>query len=467
MTRQPENTSKAGKNRAVKKILDQNACDFSASGNEHIDGLVQERLHTMGPTSVLFYRKPLEFTHGDGAWLFDGDGNRFLDVYNNVAVLGHAHPAVQLAVSEQLKKLNTHSRYLNKASHDYAQQLLSTVPDTRSDYLNDPRLLMTCTGSEANDVALRLAFLASGAQGVIVSEAAYHGNTYLVNQVSPSSCKKVPDWVATFSLDALQQEDLTPEQAQAAITLEINRAINTLSNHGYGVAALLVDSIFSSDGVYSHPPGFLTTAVDIVREAGGLFIADEVQPGFARTGEQFWGYLRHSTEQKPLVPDIITFGKPMGNGYPVAGLITGNALLQTFADEEGYFNTFAGTHAAIAAAQVVLSAIQTEHLQDNARETGALFKRELNALMDEFTCIKAVRGAGLFLGVDLVNAAGNADAQLTSQVINAMRDLGILIGAAGKSGSTLKIRPPLCFSAENVALFIGRLRTVLTSLNND
>ena len=273
--------------------------------------------------------------------------------------------------------------------------------------------------------------------------------------------------MATFSLDALQQEDLTPEQAQAAITLEINRAINTLSNHGYGVAALLVDSIFSSDGVYSHPPGFLTTAVDIVREAGGLFIADEVQPGFARTGEQFWGYLRHSTEQKPLVPDIITFGKPMGNGYPVAGLITGNALLQTFADEEGYFNTFAGTHAAIAAAQAVLSAIQTEHLQDNARETGALFKRELNALMDEFTCIKAVRGAGLFLGVDLVNAAGNADAQLTSQVINAMRDLGILIGAAGKSGSTLKIRPPLCFSAENVALFIGRLRTVLTSLNND
>ena len=452
---------------SLKPILDQNACDFSASGNLHIDGLVQERLQTLGPTSVLFYRKPLEFDHGQGVWLFDTDGNRYLDAYNNVAVLGHAHPAVSDAVAAQLQKINSHSRYLNKAGHTYAQQLLATLSAGEDcGFLPDPRLVMTCTGSEANDLALRLAFLATGAQGVIVSEAAYHGNTWLVNQISPSSCRQLPDWVATFSLDALQQEDIPVHQAMAAIREEITRAINTLKSRGYGVAALIADSIFSSDGVFAHPTGFLTAAVDEVREAGGVFIADEVQPGFARTGEAFWGYLRHSQAQQPLQPDIISFGKPMGNGYPVAGLIAPDNLLQAMADKEGYFNTFAGSHAAVAAAQAVLTTIGMEGLQENARHTGAAFKQELITLADSCPLIRSVRGAGLFIGVDLVNAHGEPDAELTSQIINALREQGILIGAAGKHGSTLKIRPPLCFSQDKVALFISRFRHVLTTIHS-
>jgi len=451
------------KDTQVTPILDQNACDFSSTGNEYIDGLVQERLHTMGPTSVLFYRSPLEFEYGKGSWLYDKNGNGYLDAYNNVAVLGHGHPAVAEAVAGQFKKINTHSRYLNQASHHYARQLLATLPEGNT-RLNDPRLLMTCTGSEANDVALRLAFIATGQQGVIVSEAAYHGNTYLVNQVSPSSCKHIPDWVVTFSLDALQSEDISSDKAQEIILTEISAAISLLKQRGYGIAALLADSIFSSDGVYALPQGFLTAAVDAVHNESGLFIADEVQPGFARTGDSFWGYMRHSYKDEIVRPDIVTFGKPMGNGYPVAGLIASDNLLKKFADDEGYFNTFAGSHAAVAAAQAVLTTVEQEQLQNNARQTGGILKQGLQQLAEESPLIRAVRGAGLFIGVDVVNQQGEPDSVLTGNIINLMRGERVLIGAAGRLGSTLKIRPPLCFSAQDADFFLEKFSRVLQSV---
>ena len=445
----------------IKPILEQNACDFSASGNADIDELVTQRLATMGPTSVLFYREPLEIVRGHGAWLYDSAGQQYLDAYNNVAVLGHSHPAVAAAVARQLGILNTHSRYLNRAGHEYARQLLATLP------LPDSRLVLTCTGSEANDLAIRLSQQATGEQGIIVSEAAYHGNTALVSQVSPSSCRHIPPWVATFSLDGLRDETVSAEQACAVIRREIRQALNTLQERGIGCAALLADSIFSSDGVFALPHGFLTAAVDEVRAAGGLFIADEVQPGFGRTGDEFWGFMRHATADTALIPDIVTFGKPMGNGYPVAGLVAGNTLLKTFADNEGYFNTFAGSHAAIAAAQAVLDTISREELQHNAAQCGAFLKAQLNELRSIFPVIRAVRGAGLFIGVDLAvgdDAEGNA--RFTAEVINRLRHQGILIGAAGKDGCTLKIRPPLCFSQEQADIFIAGLQVVLQSLSD-
>lgn len=440
----------------IKPILEQNACDFNATGNDALDALVQERLATLGPTSVLFYREPLEMERGDGAWLFDTAGQRYLDAYNNVAVLGHSHPAVTRAVSDQLQRLNTHSRYLNRAGHQYAQQLLDTLP------LADARLLLTCTGSEANDLAIRLAQAVTGAQGIIVSEAAYHGNTWLVNQVSPSSCRQLPDWVATFSLDALRDEQLSLAEASASIRSGIQQAMQTLQQRGYAVAALLADSIFSSDGVFAGPPGFLAAAVEEVRAAGGVFIADEVQPGFARCGETFWGFMRHSSAADALIPDIVTFGKPMGNGYPVAGLVAGNPLLQQLADGDGYFNTFAGSHVAIAAAQAVLTTLQQEQRQQNAATTGAYLKHQLQQLKGEFPALHAVRGVGLFIGVDMhYHPEHAANARATSDLINRLRQHGVLIGAAGKDGCTLKIRPPLCFTTEQADLFIQTLRAVL------
>lgn len=442
----------------VKPILDQNACDFSPSGNHDIDTLVTERLNTLGPTSVLFYKEPIEMVKGEGAWLYDGSGKQYLDAYNNVAILGHSHPAVAEAVSKQLTQINTHSRYLDRASHDYASKLLATLP------LVDARLVMTCTGSEANDVALRLAHMITGQQGVIVSEAAYHGNTYLVNQVSPSSCKTLPDWVATFSLDALHDESLSFEQTSEYIDQQINAALAQLQVKGYGCAALLADSIFSSDGVFASPQGFLTKAVKTVRDAGGLFIADEVQPGFGRTGDEFWGFMRHSTTQTPLIPDIVTFGKPMGNGYPVAGLVTSQSILQQFSEQEGYFNTFAGSHAAIAAATAVIDTLQTEQLQANALQSGLVLKQALLTLKQTCPLISHVRGSGLFIGVDIQNNDGNADAELTSEIINTMRQNGVLIGAAGKAGTTLKIRPPLCFTQQHVEHFMTIFNQVMEQI---
>jgi 4-aminobutyrate aminotransferase-like enzyme len=439
----------------IKPILDQNACDFSATGNDDIDALIQQRLNTLGPTSVLFYREPLEMVRGEGAWLYDSAGNTYLDAYNNVAVLGHSHPAVANAVSEQLTKLNTHSRYLDRNSHDYASKLLATLP------LKNARLVLTCTGSEANDLAIRLAQLATGEQGIIVSEAAYHGNTYLVNQVSPASCKKLPDWVATFSLDALRDETLSLADASEFIQKQIQQALQKLKDKGYDCAALLADSIFSSDGVFALPSGFLNAAVDEVRAAGGIFIADEVQPGFGRTGDALWGFMRHSNSDTQLIPDIVTFGKPMGNGYPVAGLVATQHLLQQFADDDGYFNTFAGSHVAIAAAQTVFDTIHSEQLQLNAQQTGVFLKSALIMLKNDFPQIAKVRGAGLFIGIDIINLKGEPDAELTSTIINDMRQHGVLIGAAGKDGSTLKIRPPLCFKQQHAEQFIAVLSQVL------
>lgn len=446
---------------SIKPILDQNACDFSATGNDSVDALVQQRLQTMGPTSVLFYREPLVMERGEGAWLYDSSGRRYLDAYNNVAVLGHSHPAVQQAVNEQLGQINTHSRYLHQAGHDYAQQLLATLPAAAP--LTDPRLLFTCTGSEANDLAIRLAWLATGRKGILVSEAAYHGNTFLVNQVSPSSCRQLPDWVATFSLDALRDESISAARAEDIIRAEIRAALARLEQHGHQCAALLADSIFSSDGVFALPHGFLAAAVDEVRAAGGLFIADEVQPGFARTGEAFWGFNRHSTAEQPLIPDLVTFGKPMGNGYPVAGLVAADNLLQRFAAEEGYFNTFAGSHAAIAAAQAVLNTISAEQLQQNAADTGAYLKQGLQQLQQHCPRIRAVRGSGLFIGVDIATADGTQAAPgYTSELINQLRRQGVLIGAAGKDGSTLKIRPPLCFGRGHADIFLTTLSGLLS-----
>ncbi len=443
----------------IKPILDQNACDFSPSGNQAIDELVQARLNTLGPTSVLFYKEPLEMVRGRGVWLFDNEDNQYLDAYNNVAVLGHSHPAVTDAVSTQLTKINTHSRYLDSKSHQYASKLLATLP------MNDARLVMTCTGSEANDLAIRLAQMKTGQMGIIVSEAAYHGNTYLVNQVSPSSSKTLPDWVATFSLDALRNEHISTDEAINNINEQIKLAITELQQKGFGCAALLADSIFSSDGVFAFPVGFLTQAVETVRAAGGVFIADEVQPGFGRTGEQFWGFMRHSTAEKALIPDIVTFGKPMANGYPVAGLVTDNAALQAFSNEDGYFNTFAGSHVAIAAANAVFDTVKTEQLQANALRVGQYFKKALIELQQRFSMIRNVRGVGLFLAVDIQNKQGQSDASLTSTVINLMRQNKVLIGAAAKEGSTLKIRPPLCFEQQHVEHFISIFTDVLIQLD--
>ncbi len=412
---------------------------------------VAKRQATFGASSVLFYKEPIEMVRAEGVFMYDAQGKRYLDVYNNVPSIGHSHPAVAEAVAKQIAVLNIHTRYLTRPVEDYAEKLLSKFPAPLSN------LTMTCTGSESNDLAMRIAEAATGKRGFVVTRAAYHGNTHHVTAISPSSMKSkpVPDFVRV-----IPEPDpaLAPGGNVAAFFAgNLQGAIDDLEEKGVGFAAVIVDTIFSSDGIFADPPGFLTSAVDVAHKAGGLFIADEVQPGFGRTGGGLWGFSRHG-----IVPDIVTMGKPMGNGFPMAGVVTRPELLSLFCEETGYFNTFGGNPVAAAAGAAVLGVIEREGLVDNARDVGAYFKASLTQVMGNRRDIGAVRGAGLFIGLDFIDADGRPDQGLATSAINAMKERGILIGAAGLWGSTLKIRPPLCFSRENADFFVDALKTILT-----
>lgn len=449
---------------AVVPILAQNACDLEAVDDGPTAALVRQRLNTMGPLSMLFYQQPLEPVSGKGVWLYDADGKAYLDVYNNVPVLGHCHPAVVEAVGQTMATLNTHTRYLNRAMHDYSERLLDRIG------MHDGRLVFTCSGSEANDLAIRLAQKCTGKTGVIVSEAAYHGNTHLVTQVSPSSYKTggVPDWVEILNLDPLlaltePDRERIPELIRPLLN-QLDQAIERLNQRGYGCAALLADSVFSSDGVVTHPEGFLTPLAERVQQQGGWWIADEVQPGFGRCGDSFWGFQRHQQRgANPIAPDVVTLGKPMGNGFPVAGLVASQAAFAELNQDIGYFNTFGGSHAAVAAATAVLNVLERDNLQQQAQDVGHHLKTGLQRLCERLPTAQRCRGVGLFYGLDLQwNDRPDADdATFTSAVINHLRHQGVLTGAAGKAGNTLKIRPSLCFERQHAEHFLTALESAL------
>ena len=306
----------------MKPILALNAFDVNAPGE--LDGALKARLalraRLFGAASVLFYDRPLEFVRGSGCWLYDADGAAYLDAYNNVPSVGHCHPRVVAAVAGQLGELNVHSRYLHRGVIDYAERLIATLP---SDLSN---VTFTCTGSESNDLALRFAANFTGKKGVIVTEAAYHGNTGLVTEVSPSSYKRGGPPASVRVIPAPDARRVSPPLLAQRFAAEVETAIADLERSGHGFSTLIVDSIFSSDGVFAEPPGFLAAAAAVVRRANGLLIADEVQPGFGRTGAGLWGFERHG-----IRPDIVTMGKPMGNGYPIAAVVTRPEISMPFA----------------------------------------------------------------------------------------------------------------------------------------
>jgi 4-aminobutyrate aminotransferase-like enzyme len=410
--------------------------------------LIERRLANLGPVSLLFYDEPLHLVRGEGVWLFAADGRRYLDVYNNVPSVGHCHPRVVDAIARQAAVLNVHNRYLSEITEHYVERLKALLPPSLTN------LALTCSGSEANDLALRLARHATGKTGVIVTSAAYHGNTAAVIEISPSAFKRTR---LPAHVRVVHPPDAAHYGADIALgfAAAVEAAIASLDEAGCGVAAFVCDSVFSSDGVHAEPRGFLGPAVAAVRRGGGLYLADEVQPGFARTGEAFWGFDRHGLE-----PDMVTMGKPMGNGFPMAGLATRPDLLAPYFADFGYFNTFGGTPVAAAAGLAVLDVIADEALQENALVTGGYLKRRLEALATTCPAIAAVRGAGLFLGVSLLHG-GVADPALVRRVMNGLRQRGILIGAAGLNGDVLKIRPPLPFRPEHVDCLVDALAEVL------
>jgi 4-aminobutyrate aminotransferase-like enzyme len=412
--------------------------------------LVERRARLLGPAYRLFYERPLHLVRGEGVWLYDAEGRAYLDCYNNVAAVGHCHPRVVQAMAAQAATLAAHTRYLHDTVLTYAERLLAHFPAALS------HVMFTCTGSEANDLAYRIARAATGGTGVIVTDNAYHGVTLATAQMSMSIGPAVAPGPEVFAIPAPSPANYPQGMAQGFADA-VAAACAAMRAKGIRPALLIVDTVFSSDGLLVDPEGFLAPAAAAIRAEGGLFLADEVQPGFGRTGSAMWGFMRHG-----LVPDMVSLGKPMGNGYPVAGLVLQPQVVAQFGAESRYFNTFGGNAVAAATALSVLSVIEDEGLMQNAASTGALFRTGLESLARDDDRLGEIRSAGLFLAVDILSD-GAPSADEAARIVNGLRDRGALISATGPQGHVLKIRPPLPFGPEHVGIFLETMRKVLAA----
>ena len=417
---------------------------------------VERRARLLGPAYRLFYSDPIEFSRGDGVFLYDADGNEYLDAYNNVVSVGHRNPHVNEAIQVQMDSLCTHTRYMQEGVLDFAEQLLTTFEDEIG------HVMFTCTGSEANDLALRMAKYYTGNEGIIVTSEAYHGNSELTAGFSPSMGEnsRLGTWVRRVPTpDTYRVETDNLGEWLAA---HVDEQIHDLQRRGQGIAAFIADSLFASDGIFAHDPGILEPVLKVVRDAGGIFVADEVQCGFARTGSHMWGYQRHN-----VLPDIVSIGKPMGNGYPVAGIAVRPEVLADFGHGIRYFNTFGGNTVAMAAAKATLEVIQGDNLLENCDRVGKLLLNGLRDLAKKDERIGDVRGAGLYLGVELVKdrATREPDSARALALVNEMRNRRVLISATAHNANVLKIRPPLIFAREHVDRFLTELEGALKAVN--
>jgi 4-aminobutyrate aminotransferase-like enzyme len=392
-------------------------------------------------------------------YLYDDTGRAFLDVYNNVPLVGHSHPRVVRAVQEQLAVLNTNTRYLHDNVNRYAERLTRHMPAP----------LRVCyfvnSGSEANELALRLARAHTRQEDVIVLEHAYHGHTSTLIDISPykfdgpGGCGRKP-WVhvATIADDyrgIYRRSDADAGKKYARYVAEI---VEHLRAEGRGAAAYIAETLPSVAGQIVFPPGYLAEVYRCVRAAGVVCIADEVQVGFGRLGTHFWGF-----ETQGVVPDIVVLGKPIGNGFPLAAVITTPEIAASFDNGMEFFSTFGGNPVAAAAGLAVLDVLEEEHLQANALIVGNHLIAGLRSLQERHALVGDVRGSGLFLGVDFVRDPANREPapDEASYIVNRLRDLGILAGTDGPHHNVIKLRPPLVFSEADADLFVSTLDSIL------
>jgi len=420
--------------------------------------LIERRVRLLGPSYRLFYKNPVEISRGKGVLLYDRHGNEYLDAYNNVVSVGHCHPHVVAAVHQQMQTLCTHTRYVQESILRYSEQLLSTYGGTVG---STGHTIFTCTGSEANDLAMRIAQHHTGKHGIIITEEAYHGNSHLTAGFSPSLGENSPLGTWVRQVPAPDSYRVPLENMGQWMADHVAAQIKDLERHGDGLVAFIVDSAFSSDGIFIEPTSLLAPVAEVVRKAGGLFVADEVQSGFGRLGDTMWGYQRHGID-----PDIVTMGKPMGNGFPVAGIAVAPDVVRSFGNELRYFNTVGGNTVAIAAAQAVLDVIRDEKLLQNAQRVGRTTLNGLKELARRYQGIGDVRGSGLYLGVEMVKnrETKEPDPAMASAIVNGLRDRRVLISATGFHGNSLKIRPPLVFSESDAARLLTELDATLAAL---
>jgi 4-aminobutyrate aminotransferase-like enzyme len=417
--------------------------------------MIARRSALLGSAYRLFYDEPVHIVRGEGVWLFDDENNQYLDMYNNVPHVGHCHPHVVEALTKQIGTLNTHTRYLHENVLDYAERLTGKLPEELD------TAMFSCTGSEANELALRIARACTGGSGLIVTDFAYHGNTRAIYEISTEDIPQdeVPDYVVTVPTPDVYRGEYRGDDAARRYAGHVSEALELLDSRGIKPAAFVIDTIISSGGVVATPPGYLERVAELVREAGAMFIADEVQPGLGRTGRNFWGF-----EVDELVPDIVTMGKPMGNGHPLAATVTRRELTDEFSRNAHYFNTFGGNPVSCAAGLAVLDVIEQEDLQANALDVGLYLNEGLAELATRVEAIGDIRGDGLFKAVDLVTSRDKREpaTDLAGKVVEGLRRHCVLAGRTGKDDNILKLRPPMVFNRENADYFLQILDEVLT-----
>ncbi|MEP4196986.1 MAG: aminotransferase class III-fold pyridoxal phosphate-dependent enzyme [Aliishimia sp.] len=420
--------------------------------------MMEDRDLLLGKNVSTFYNDPVHFVKGSGVWLWDAEGHKYLDCYNNVPHVGHCNERVVEAISRQASTLNIHTRYLHDGILDYVEKLTATTASSLD------TAILTCTGSEANDIALRMAEAMTGKRGIIATDATYHGNTSLVSQLSKSNVPTVGFGLNQFFRFVEAPDSYrSPDPDGTLFANSVATQIAALEEDGTGFAALVVCPYFLNEGFPNNIDGWLRPVADVVRKAGGLLICDEVQSGFGRTGTHFWAH-----EKMGVVPDVMTLGKPMANGHPVGGVIARGDIVSEFRKGYRYFNTFGGNPVSCAAAMAVLDEIEAENLVANAKKTGDYARQRLKALQAKHDIIGDIRGSGLIFGAEMVldKTAKEPASAFTDGIINAMRHRGIILSKLGRHKNTLKIRPPMPFSKINADLLFDTLDDVLQkSLN--
>ena len=418
--------------------------------------VMERRDRRLARSQRAYYRRPPHLVRGRGVWMYDEDGFAYLDAINNVSHVGHAEPRISAAATRQMKKLNTNSRFLYEGMAAYAERLVETLPAPLE------VVFFVCTGSEANDLALRMARQVTGRDDVMVIDGAYHGNTTAVMGVSPNRYKGRGGRGAPPTTHEVLKPDTYrgPHGASeaGAYAGDVARVARDLNDSGRPPAAFIAESLMGTAGNIVFPEGYLPAAFAAVRAEGGLCISDEVQVGLGRLGSRFWGF-----QVQDVVPDIVTMGKPLGNGHPIAAVVTTREIADAFDDGVKYFNTFGGNPVSCAIGTTVLDIVQGDGLQEHARRVGASFLDSLEKLKGEHHLIGDVRGQGLYLGIELVRDRDTkepADREALA-ISEDMKDLGVIVYPTGTHENVLKIKPPMVFDAGHVDLFVERLDQVL------
>ena len=422
--------------------------------------LLELRKKYLSPSLSLSYDKPLHIVRAKGQFLYDSKGDRYLDAVNNIQHVGHCHPKVVSAASEQYGILNTNTRYLDETVINYAKDLTNYLPNGLT------TCFFTNSGSESNDLALRLARTATDSKETIVLDGAYHGHVSSLIDISPYKHNSKggsgpPSYVHTVPMPDSYRGKYRREEALTGYIDELKNILYSIKKNGKNISAFVVESIMGCGGQLILPDGFLERAFELVRDEGGVCIADEVQIGFGRVGSKFWGF-----ETANVQPDIVTMGKSMGNGHPLSVVVTKKQIADKFNNGMEYFNSFGGNPVSCAVGKAVLNVIEDEKLQQNAHKVGEYLLKELKQLQGEFPLIGQVRGMGLFIGIELIKEKSklipaHAEAE---KVVNEMMRKRILLSTDGPDHNVIKIKPPMVFSTENADELVLNLSEVLGNM---